>query len=140
MDVNSYTNMTCSSDTLVASVNHSMNRMNPSPIVSSIYFIGSKCTRGIGDWDDYYSEACEHQSKEQIDSSNFISFVYEGNGAPTMYDSHTTEVFLFSHDHSFDNVEFMENQPEYTFHTFKGIKTFVQYVEEIAIQWNEILR
>ena len=102
-------------------------------------FIGSKCSKGIGDWNDYYSTTCEEDEKDQIDYTNFISFVYEANGALTLYEPKTKEVFLFSHDHSFENVEFMENQPEYTFHRFKNARNFTQYVEEMASQWNEIV-
>lgn len=52
-----------------------------------------------------------------------------------MYNSETKKVYLFSHDHSFDNVKFLENQPEYTYHTFKGIETFIEYVESLSMEW-----
>lgn len=103
-------------------------------------FIGSECSRGIGDWDDYYSMTCEEEGKNQIDYSNLLAFVYEANGALTLYDPLTKKAFLFSHDHSFENVEFMENQPEYTFHTFKSVETFEDYVEALATEWIEIIK
>jgi len=102
-------------------------------------FIGSECSRGIGDWDDYYSMRCEEEGKNPIDYSNLVAFVYEANGALTLYDGLTKKVFLFSHDHSFENVAFMENQPEYTFHTFKNVETFEIYVEALAKEWEEII-
>lgn len=102
-------------------------------------FIGSECSRGIGDWDDYYSMICEEEGKNQIDFANLLAFVYEANGALTLYDPLTKKVFLFSHDHSFENIEFMENQPEYTFHTFKNVETFENYVEALAKEWEEII-
>lgn len=98
-------------------------------------FLGSECMRGIGDWDDYYSMMCEDYNLEEIDYSNYISFINEANGALTMYEPSSKHVLLFSHDHCFDNVEPLENQPEYTFHKFKGLTTFTDYVEELANQW-----
>ena len=83
---------------------------------------------------------CEDEQKEEIDYSDLLAFVYEANGALTLYDPDTKKVLLFSHDHSFGNVEFMENQPEYTFHTFKNADSFTDYVEELAKQWKEIIK
>ena len=103
-------------------------------------FIGSECSRGIGDYDDYYDMKCEDEEKEKIDYSHLLAFVYEANGALTLYDPYTKKVLLFSHDHSFDKVEFLEDQPEYTFHTFKKVDSFIEYVEELATQWREIIR
>lgn len=103
-------------------------------------FIGSECSRGIGSWDDYYLMRCEDEHKEAIDYSNLLAFVYEANGALTLYEPITKKILLFSHDHSFDNVEFLENQPEYTFHTFKNAINFVDYVEELARQWMKIIK
>ena len=103
-------------------------------------FIGSECSRGIGDWDDYYSMTCKEEGKNEIDYSNLLAFVYEANGTLTLYNPSTKKVLLFSHDHSFENVEFMENQPEYTFHTFKSVVTFEDYVEALAREWIEIIK
>lgn len=103
-------------------------------------FINSECFKGIGEYEDYYTSACEEENFEKIDFSNFLSFAYEANGALTMYDFNNKEVFLFSHDHSFDNVSFVKNQPEYTFHSFKNVTTFIDYVEELANQWIEHIK
>lgn len=103
-------------------------------------FINSECFKGIGEYEDYYTSACEEENFEKIDFSNFLSFAYEANGALTMYNSSSKEVFLFSHDHSFDNVSFVKNQPEYTFHSFKNVTTFIDYVEELANQWIEYIK
>ncbi len=103
-------------------------------------FIKSECTNGIGGWDDYYQMMCEEENKSQIDFKDFVCFVQEANGDVTLYDKDSKEVMLFAHDHSFENVEFLENQPEYTFHRINGIKTFVDYVEKLANEWaNEII-
>ena len=98
-------------------------------------FIGSECSRGIGDWDDYYSMACAEEGKNQIDYTHLLAFAEEANGALTLYDPLTKKVQLFSHDHSFENVDFVKNQPEYTFHTFKNEETFENYVEALAKEW-----
>ncbi|SHF70307.1 hypothetical protein [Pedobacter caeni] len=98
-------------------------------------FIGSACFKGIGGWDEYYSMLCEEGGFEQIDYSGFLTFVEEANGGMTMYDINTKKVVIFSHDHCFTNVDFMEKQPEYTFHTIHAVETFTDYVEEVAVQW-----
>lgn len=102
-------------------------------------FIKSECSNGIGDWEDYYKTMCEEEEKSQIDTKDFVCFVQEANGNLTLYEKQSKKVLLFAHDHSFDNVEFLEDQPMYTFHTINGIETFVDYVEQIAVEWlNEI--
>lgn len=103
-------------------------------------FTGSECTQGIEEWGEYYDMLCEDNNYDKIDSSNYITFVCEANGSFTMYEPTTKEVFLFSHDHDFDYVDFLDNQAKYTFHKFKNIITFVDYVEELANQWNEIIK
>ncbi|WP_024771765.1 hypothetical protein [Aquimarina macrocephali] len=99
-------------------------------------FIGSECKKGLGDWNDYYSECCEEEGHKEIDYSNMVSFVNEANGTLTLYDTTTKKVLLFSHDHCFENVVCHENQPEYTFHKFKDVDNFVDYVEQLARQWS----
>ena len=103
-------------------------------------FLKSQCKKGIGGWDDYYEMMCEEDNKPQIDYKDFICFVQEANGDVTLYDKYTEAVLLFAHDHSFDNVELLENQAQYTFHRINGIKTFTDYVEQLATEWsNEML-
>jgi hypothetical protein len=103
-------------------------------------FSGTECSRGIGDWDQYYHMACEEENYTPIDFNNFIVFAKEANGALTMYNPDNKTVLLFSHDHCFDNVNFMDNQPQYTFHSFKGVDTFIDYVEELATQWLKAIK
>jgi hypothetical protein len=98
-------------------------------------FIKSECTNGIGGWDEYYEDMCKEYEKPQIDFKEFICFVQEANGDVTLYDRKTKEVMLFAHDHCFENVEFLENQPEYTFHKINGITNFIDYAETLAHQW-----
>ena len=103
-------------------------------------FIGSKCSRGIGNWEEYYSMTCEENGKKEMDYSKLIAFVHEANGALTLYDPLTKKVFLFSHDHSFDNAVTIDDQPKYTFHTFKNTVTFEDYIEALAREWMEIIK
>lgn len=98
-------------------------------------FIKSECTKGIGGWDEYYEDMCKDYEKPRIDFKNFICFVQEANGDVTLYDPKTKEVMLFAHDHCFENVEFLESQPEYTFHKINGIINFKDYAETLAHQW-----
>jgi len=98
-------------------------------------FLGSECSMGLGDYEGYYEMMCEDAGFDHIDSSDYLVFAEEANGARTMYDRKDGKVYLFSHDHSFENVRFQPGQPEYTFHTINGVKTFVDYVEELAGQW-----
>ncbi len=103
-------------------------------------FIGSECLKGIGDYDGYYSMKCEEEGKKELEHAGLITFVYEVNGALTLYDPITKRVLLFSHDHSYENIDFMANQPKYTFHTFKKVDSFSDYVEELANQLLRIIR
>ncbi|MDO5614704.1 MAG: hypothetical protein Q4G16_00815 [Cruoricaptor ignavus] len=102
-------------------------------------FIESECTAGLGDLGDYYEEECNEKGCNQMDYKDFICFVGEANGNVTLYDPKTKEVFLFAHDHCFENVEVLENQPEYTFYKIKNVNNFIDYVETLASEWiNEI--
>ena len=98
-------------------------------------FLGADSSYGIGGWEEYYEESCMYENCKPIDHLHFIAFAEEANGALTIYDPANKKVMLFSHDHSFDNVSFMDGQPAYTFHTFKRVESFVDYVEALAKQW-----
>jgi hypothetical protein len=98
-------------------------------------FIKSKCKRGPSYWTEYYHDMCQEEGIQPIPVDDLVSFVYEANGAQTLYDLKTGQVYLFSHDHNFDYVNFMQGQPKYTFHYINGVKSFTQYVETLATQW-----
>jgi len=120
----------------IGGIQESYNQPEPSLTNNQNFlFIKSECSKGIGGWDDYYEMMCEEENKQKIDYKDFVCFVQEANGDVTLYDRNSKEVMLFAHDHCFDNVEFLENQPEYTFHKINGIKTFVDYVESLATEW-----
>lgn len=124
----------------IGGIQESYNQPEPSLCNNQNFmFIESECSNGIGGWDGYYEEMCNEENKIQIEFKDFIYFVQETNGDVTLYNPKNSEVFLFAHDHSFDNVEFLENQPEYTFHKINNITNFVDYVEALATEWkNEI--
>jgi len=124
----------------IGGIQESYNQPEPSLSNNQEFmFIESECTLGINDWDDYYEEECNNHNCSPIDFKDFICFVVEANGDATLYNPETKEVFLFAHDHYFENVEFVENQPEYTFHKINGVTNFADYVETLAAEWkNEI--
>ncbi|RQO77755.1 hypothetical protein DBR40_07205 [Pedobacter sp. KBW01] len=100
-------------------------------------FLGSECSLGLGDYDDYYEMMCADEKCGQIDSSDYMVFVVEANGGQVMYERASGSVHMLSHDHCFENVAFLPGQPAYTFHTINGVGTFVDYVEILAGQWME---
>lgn len=125
----------------IGGIQESFNQPDPSFSNNQEFmFVGSACTAGINDWNDYYEELCREEDKPLLDYKDFISFVVEANGDPTVYDPKTKEVFLFAHDHAFTNVHLVKDQPEYTFYRFHDIINFVDYVEALALEWkNELI-
>lgn len=122
----------------IGGIRESFNQ--PFPSLSNnqeFMFLASECSAGINDWEDHYEDLCKSENKVPLDYRDFISFVIEANGNSTLYDPQTKKVFLFAHDHAFDNVDFVENQPEYTFHTFHNIVYFTDYVEALAQEWKK---
>lgn len=100
-------------------------------------FIKSELTKGLGDWIDLYDQVCKDENVKQIDTKDLICFAQEANGNETFYDPNRKQVLLFASDHSFENVEVLKGQPEYTFYTINRVTTFVDYVEAVAQQWLE---
>ena len=49
-------------------------------------------------------------------------FVVEADGRQLMYERATGRVYMFSHDHCFENVTFLPGQPAYTFHRINGVR------------------
>lgn len=100
-------------------------------------FLKSACITGIGEWEEYYENLCEEEHKQPIQYNDFICFALEVNGNMTMYEKNSGKVLLFAHDHWFENVDPLEDQPEYTFYTIQDVDNFVDYVEKIAEEWSE---
>lgn len=104
-------------------------------------FIKSECGLGIGGWmKDYYLPACEEENFVPMATDHLVSFVNEANDALTLYDPQTKQVYLFSHDHSFDNVTVVEGQPDYTFHYINDANNFIEYAEALAVQWSDYIQ
>jgi len=98
-------------------------------------FIKSECEQGLGYSQVYYDDMCRDLDIDRLPEDNLVMFVEEANGARTLYDLLTKQVYLFSHDHCFNYVTFLEGQPEYTYHLINGVTTFRDYVETLAQQW-----
>jgi hypothetical protein len=102
-------------------------------------FLKSACMTGIGEWEEYYENLCEEEHKQPIHYNDFICFAMEANGNMTMYEKNSGKVLLFAHDHWFENVDTLENQPDYTFYSIQDVDTFVDYVEKMAEEWSEAI-
>lgn len=102
-------------------------------------FLGSECAAGINAWGEYYEELCELDGTEKREYKSLLTFVREANGNVTVYEPKTKEVFLFATDHAYDNIEFLEGQPAYTFHRIHGVTNFKEYVELLAQEWLNVL-
>ena len=100
-------------------------------------FIGTKCSFGIGSWDEYYKETCNEENVETINHSNLICFMEEANGNMTFYSPTSKEIILFASDHYFEGITPLDGQPEYSFYKYDKIKSFTDYVEKIANEWIE---
>ena len=98
-------------------------------------FIKSECEQGLGYSSTYYNDMCRNTAVVPLLENNLVMFVEEANGGRTLYDLSTKKVYLFSHDHCFDYVTFLEGQPKYTYHLINGVNTFQDYVETLAQQW-----
>ncbi len=108
------------------------------------WFLGDEnIVRGLNEWKDYFFETCQWDKKEPIlkrqgyefDIDNLMVIAEEANGNLTLCDVGTEEIFLFAHDHCFDNVAVCGELPEYTFYTINNAENFVDYIELIAKQW-----
>lgn len=124
----------------IGGIHESYNQPEPSLSNNQNFmFTQSGCFTGIGGCEETYEEICNGENKQPIDFKDLICFVEEANGNMTLYNPKNKEVLLFAGDHCFDNVEVLENQPDYTFYKINNITNFVDYVETLAAEWkNEI--
>lgn len=111
-------------------------------------FTESRCSKELDGWDGYYDERCEEDEipeTDKIDYKDFIVFAQEANGDVTTYDSKSKEVMQFNHDGDITDrngeyiTEEVENQPEGTFYTIKGVKYFIDYVERFAEEYINLI-
>lgn len=96
---------------------------------------------GIGGWEKKYIEACKSEGVDPINTKQFVTFALETNGNTTFYDSETKEVFFFAHDgYSPIDISILKGQPEYTIHKFDNVNTFTDYAEQLACQWEKVVK
>lgn len=112
------------------------------------WFLGAEELEfGLNSWKDYFEERCEDENKVPIlerqgqvfDIDNLFIMAEEANGNLLLCDANTEEVFLFAHDHCFENISVCGDLPEYTFYTVEGGMCFWDYIELVAKQWQKYL-
>lgn len=92
------------------------------------------------EWEESYLESCEEEDSTPIDVSKLLTFSQEANGDNTFYNKETKEVFLFAHDgYSPLDITLVDGQPDCTIYTYDNVKTFNDYVETLADQWQQII-
>lgn len=95
---------------------------------------------GIGSWKENYEIRCQDDKVEPLDLTKFVAFALEANGNVTFYNHETKDVFLYAHDgYSPLEIKLVQGQPEYTIHQFSQTKSFADYVEQIAHQWQRAI-
>ena len=72
-----------------------------------------------------------------IQLEQYYSIAREANGNTTVCHRLSGEVLLFAPDHSFDYVEPLPGCPEYTLYRLPGARSFQEWVNEIARQWQD---
>jgi hypothetical protein len=100
-------------------------------------FNSSECKIGLGRWQLFYEDRCLFDDKAAMDTSSLVLFALEANGNSALYERQTEQILLFAHDHNFNFIAPLPNQPEFTFYTINGAPTFTDYVELLARQWLE---
>lgn len=91
---------------------------------------------GIIGWEDT-RERCKMKAIASRNVSDYVTFALEANGNSTFYNHKTKEVFVYLHDdYSPFDTEPICDCPIYR---YREAKTFVDYVELLAKQWQEAL-
>lgn len=110
-------------------------------IAMSFMFTISRCSTGIGSFEEPYLIACEQEGFDLMPSyKNLINFAKQGNGDRTTYHPETGNLLLLLHDTDLEYVSPYPEQPEDSFYTIKGILHFSEYVENLANQWRFIIK
>lgn len=86
-----------------------------------------------------YEQTCARYGKKAMATEHLVMFVEEANGARYLYDPESKEVLFYSFDHYFNHITILPDQPEFTFYTLNGIRTFTDYVETLAQQWLDLV-
>ena len=91
---------------------------------------------GIGEFYDYFAEACKYENKHpDIELDNYIVIAEEANGNLTLCDKENGDIVLFASDHCFDYVTVYNDCPEYTFYKIKDVENIIDYFEIVGSQW-----
>lgn len=103
-------------------------------------FVGSECRQAMFYNLNEYLDDCRIENISPIDFENWICFVEEANGGEIIYNPKTTEVLMVTGDHCFNYVTPLVGQPsdDYIYH-IDGVTTFVDFVEQFALQWLSII-
>ncbi|TAE03050.1 MAG: hypothetical protein EAZ97_01975 [Bacteroidetes bacterium] len=73
-------------------------------------------------------------------AEEMLCFVEEINGSKTFYNKQTGEVFLFGCGYDMESILELDKSQKYPVYTIKNAKIFVEYVEELAKQWLNLLK
>ncbi|MEM6725735.1 MAG: hypothetical protein AAF598_16970 [Bacteroidota bacterium] len=110
-------------------------------IAMSFMFTVSRCSQGMGSFEEPYLLACERRGLSPMpDYSELITFAKEGNGDRRTYAPDTGNVLLLLHDTDLDYVSPVPEQPKDSFYTINGVAHFCDFVENLARQWSFIIQ
>lgn len=98
-------------------------------------FTPQHCKHGLGRTRPVYEDVCARQGCTPIPTEHLVMFAFEAGGIRSFYDPETMEVLVFAPDHNDEYLKMVPGQPELTFHTIAGVRTFTDYVETLAQQW-----
>lgn len=101
-------------------------------------FIPKYCRLGLeeeGGGLALYHLWCTQSNCQPLPTQHLIEFTHEAGGILSFYDPDTREVLIYANDHCDRRLIQVPGQPEYTFYTIAGVRTFTDYVESLAQQW-----
>ena len=111
-------------------------------LLQKYIFTGYKCMKGLGDWAKDYELACTKNNiplKDRINHEELIVFANAYRGKLTAYHPVTKEILQFiPEEQNYPRGqcgyyrEKVENQPDDTFYTIKGVRYFTDFVEHLA--------
>lgn len=91
-----------------------------------------------GGLDDCFSRSSGNTGDLNVNSC--VTFALEQNGNVTFYNYQTKEIFIYLHDdYSPFEVEPYEVAPPIAIYRYKGVVSFVDYVETLADQWSRVV-
>lgn len=116
-----------------------LNIPKPLNANQNFMFIPNYCTLGLDERGglEYYKNVCAEHDCQPIQTQHLLKFAHEAGGALSFCDPANATVLLYANDHDFNYVTVLPGQPEYTFYTINGVRTFTDYVETLAKQWLE---